>query len=99
VTVEQPRPASLADLLQAVRHRLPATSIVASVKRESRGLRFRRHVVRSLPGSALDALTLVNDTGADRPFVTEERHEVPMGGVVAGKATVRLEVRPQARGR
>ncbi len=58
---------------------------------------MRGHVVRSLPGSALDTLQLKN--AADRPvsFITEDRKELPMGHIVSGSATIKLEVREQPR--
>jgi len=68
-----------------------------SLKMPSRGLRFRGHVVTALPRSALDTLTTSSSTGPGRPFVTYERHVVPMNTVLSGSATLRLRVRATPR--
>ena len=99
VRIEQGRARSLDDLIDAIEEAYPATSLVASLKMPSRGLRFDGHVVRSLPPSALNTLQLVNGGGPGRPFNTYERQEVPLGQVVVGGATVRLRVRDTPRDR
>ena len=96
---EQPTPRNLADIIDQIEDSYPATSIVAQLKMPSRGLRFRGHVVRSLPRSALDALTVNTSGGPDRPFITYLRRAVDMGEVVAGSAQIDLRVRETPRGR
>ena len=98
VGLDHPHPQSLDDLVRVIRSRLPATDLVVSLKRATRGLRFQGHMVRDLPASALDSLQLVNDTDGGTPFVTHDRRQVDIGEVLHGKATIRLTVREQARG-
>lgn len=99
VDLEEPEPRNMADMVRTVRQRLPATSLVVSTKMPSRGLRFEGHVVSDLPPSALDALSLVNDSGRGRPFVTQDRQSVDIGEVLTGSTRVRLQVRETPRHR
>jgi len=94
--LEHPEPSSLDDLLGIVERRLPATALTVSVAMPTRGLRFRGHVVRALPGSALDALQLANDGGQIRPFRTEDRQVVDLGQVLTGHARLEVDVRERA---
>jgi hypothetical protein len=93
VDVERPEPTSLAQILDNVRMGYPATSLVVSTKLPSQGLRLRGHVVRGLPGSAVDMLQLAGDSARSQPFATHARAELPMDDVVVGAARVSLEVR------
>lgn len=95
---EQPTPRNLADLVESIEDHYPATSIVTALKMPSRGLRFRGHVVRSLPRSALNALRVSSSAGPDQPFITYLRRTVDMGEVVAGSAHIDLNVRETPRG-
>jgi hypothetical protein len=99
VTLENPEPRSIEDLLAIVGHRLPATSLVVSTKLPSRGLRFEGHVVSSLPPSALDALSLTNGSAPSAPFTTQDRQIYPLGRLLGGSARIRLHVRATPRGR
>ena len=100
VKLEQPLPRDLAGLLQGITQRLPSTDLVVSARMPSRGLRFRGHLVRSLPGSALDSLQLTSDSSRALPFATYERKTVDMGAtVIVGTAKLRLEVRDAPKGR
>lgn len=92
-----PQPRSMDDLFRAVQLRYPATSMVVSVARRERGLRFPGHVARHLPASALDALQLTNDGDRNRPFVTWERHEVTGDTIVSGVARLQVQVRSTPR--
>lgn len=93
VRIEQPRPASLDDLIEQTTTRFPATSMVVSLQMPSQGLRFQGHVVQSLPASALNSLQLVSTSEDSRPFVTRAYSEAKMSQVVVGAATLRLRVR------
>lgn len=95
--VERPEPRSLADVVEAVRDRYATTSIVISLRRSSRGLRMHGHVVRGLPGSALDALESTARSDRARPFVTHDRTEVAGDRVLSGGAHVELTVRALER--
>ena len=97
VTRENGHARSLDDVYRNLANRYPGTSLVASLKMPTRGLRFGGHSVRALPGSALDALQLAHGTAAGRPFVTQERQEIPMGDVVLGSARLNLRVRSTPR--
>lgn len=97
VAPDRPTPTSVADLVAMVEAGWPATSLGVTLKMPSRGLRFRGHVVRALPRSALDSLQLRNATGPGRPFTTYERQIVPVGRVLRGSATLRLTVRQTPR--
>jgi hypothetical protein len=97
VPIEQPRPGSLADLIEQSQRRYPATSLVVALQMPTRGLRFEGHVVDSLPGSALNALQLVSTTGDSRPFVTQSRTEIKLPQVVIGRTSLALRVRAAAR--
>ncbi|UJR82558.1 Hypothetical protein I5071_46230 [Sandaracinus amylolyticus] len=98
VEVERPEPRTLDHAIDAVRERYARTSMVVSTRLPtSRGLRMAGHVVRSLPGSALDALQQAGDSDRARAFVTHRRAEVPMDVVLSGGARVELSVRRVAR--
>ncbi len=95
----RPITADLDDLISTIESGYLATSLILSMRRPPRGLRFRGHVVDRLPGSALDAMQMMNDTGADLPFETRARVEVPLGQVLLGRAQLQFQVRDRARGR
>lgn len=95
--LENPEPRNLADILRIVRNRYPSTTLAVSLKMPTRGLRFEGHVVRDLPGSALDSLSLVNNTSRGAPFVTVDRQLVNIGQVLTGSATIQLQVRDTPR--
>ncbi len=99
VSLEQPQPRSVDDLVRIVRRRLPATQLAISLKMPTRGMTFAGHVVDNLPASALDSLSMVNDTENSRPFVTYDRQLHDMGSVVHGSARLTLRVRETPRGR
>ncbi len=99
VPLENPEPRSLDDLLAIVGNRLPPTSLVVSMRLPSRGLRFEGHVARSLPPSALDALSLTNGGAPAAPFATQLRQIHPMGRLLGGGARLRVRVRPTPRAR
>ena len=91
------QPRNFDELLGSIHERYPATSMIASLELPSRGLRFAGHVVDHLPPSALDALQLRNDGDRNRPYVTFDRHELPLDLVVSGSAEVEVQVRERAR--
>jgi hypothetical protein len=93
VDLETAEPRSMADIIEIIRTGYASTQLVVSTRMPSRGLRFQGHVVRSLPGSALDTLQLQNDTSAGSPFTTYERQTLDIGRVLLGSARVRLRVR------
>ncbi len=95
VKLQLPRPDDMATILDNVRAGYPATSLVVSTKLPSRGLKLRGHVVRDLPGSALDSLQLANEAHRPTSFSTYKRKELPLGQIVAGSARVKLEVREE----
>lgn len=97
VQLEEPKPASLDDLLAAVSHGYPGTSLVMSARLPSQGVRLRGQLVRSLPGSALDTLQPVNAADRGATFPTLERTEVPLGRVVTGSVKIKLNVRREPR--
>lgn len=97
VAIEQPIPRSLEDLVQAARAGYPSTSLVVSTRMPLRGLRMRGHVVRSLPGSALDALQTSNDSDPAQMFQTNDRRVIDFGQVLQGSARIRLDVRSMPR--
>jgi hypothetical protein len=97
VALEQPRPASLGDLIQQTVRRYPSTSMVVALQMPTRGLRFEGHVVDSLPASALNSLQLVSSSEDSRPFITQVRTEVSMPNVVIGEAQLALRVGDVAR--
>jgi hypothetical protein len=99
VNLEQPQPRNIDDLVRIVERRLPSTSLAISLKLPSRGLTFAGHVVRGLPASALDNLSMVNDTENSRPFVTYDRQLHDMGSVLYGSASLTLRVRETPRRR
>jgi hypothetical protein len=93
VQIERPDPKNLEQIFDNVRMGYPATSLVVSTKMPSQGLKFRGHVVRSLPGSALDALQLTGDSYKSATFPTFVRSELPMQELLVGSARVTLDVR------
>lgn len=97
VSFEQPLPTNLADVLRSVKSGLPSTTLAVSIGRKGRGLSLSGHVVRNLPGSALDALATARDTKRSASFVTERHLAFPLGRVVVGQTKLALSVRKQAR--
>jgi len=97
VVLERPEPRSLGDLIAIIRNRYPATSIAVSLRMPSRGMRFRGHVVRSLPDSALGTLQLTNDTNRGESFETQVRQVTPFGHLLTGSAQLTLRVRQVPR--
>jgi hypothetical protein len=97
VELERPEPRSLADVVSAIRDRHGATSLVLSTRRSGRGVRAEGHVVRSLPGSALDALQSVSDSDPARPFVSYDRRIDETDWVLSGGARIELSVRALER--
>jgi hypothetical protein len=78
-----------------VRLGYPSTSLVISTKLATTGVRLRGHVVRDLPGSALDTLQLSAEGGNPPSFATQLHEELPLGQVVFGSARIPLEVREE----
>jgi len=99
VQIDQPKPENFDDLIRAVQSGYPSTSLVISTKLPARGLKTLGQVVRSLPGSAFDALQLTNQSDSATPFTTYDRVAIPIGQVVIGSAQVKLKVRPTPRNR
>lgn len=97
VELERPEARSLADVVEAIRDRHVATSLVVSTRRSSRGIRTPGHVARSLPSSVLDALQSTSDSDRARPFVTYDRDVLDTDWVLSGGARVELSVRPLER--
>jgi hypothetical protein len=97
VALEHPLPDSLADILDFVRSGLPSTALAITLERKSRGLSLSGHVVRDLPGSALDALATSHDTAKTASFAMEQRVTLPFGRVITGSAKLGLDVRREKR--
>ncbi len=97
VQLDLPIADNLEQVFDNVRAGYPSTSLVASLKLPSRGLKLRGHVVQGLPGSALDMLQLEGAANRPASFVTQRRQEVALGHVVTGSAKVKLEVREEPR--
>jgi hypothetical protein len=97
VQLERPEPENLDQIIDNVRMGFPSTSLVVSVKLPSQGLRLRGHVVRNLPGSALDSLQLGGAGARPTAFATQSRTELPMHEVVVGSARITLDVRREPR--
>jgi hypothetical protein len=95
VDIEQPKPSSLNDMLNAVRAGYPGTSLVVSTKLPSQGVKLRGQLVRSLPGSALDTFQPVNEADRGNLFSTYERKELPLGRAVTGSVKLKLNVRSE----
>jgi hypothetical protein len=95
VQLDQPVPESLDQILDNLRAGYAATSMVASVKLPSRGLKLRGHVAHELPGSALDMLQLEGEASRPASFVTQRRQEIPLARVVTGSAKVKFNVREE----
>jgi hypothetical protein len=93
VDLELPEPTSLDDLIAGIETQYSANQLVASLELPSRGLRFRGHVVNSLPPSALDSLQLANDSGRARPFETVIHQRFDAEGILTGKAKLEVKVR------
>ena len=93
VDLERPEARDLEAVLEAIRHRYSATSMVLSTRLPTRGLRTPGHVAGSLPSSVLDALQLTGDSDRVRAIPTHLRLEVPTDYVVTGAARLELIVR------
>jgi hypothetical protein len=97
VDMERPEARSLADVLEAIRHRYDARSFVVSLRLPGRGLRTPGHVASSLPMSVIDALQQTGDADRVREINTHVRQEVPTDLVLEGAARIELTVRRLAR--
>ncbi|HEX2675342.1 MAG TPA: hypothetical protein VHM19_01850, partial [Polyangiales bacterium] len=95
VDVEQPEPTDLDQMFENIKLGYPSTSLVISTKLPSSGVKLRGHVLRDLPGSALDTLSLSTDGATAPTFSTQLRRELPLGQVVAGSAKISLDVREE----
>lgn len=90
---QQAEARNLTDLVERAIERYPATSLVASVRLRSQGLRFPGHVADSLPRSVVDSLQFTTGQSPGRAFATQMHQPFDMGAVVAGRATLSLQVR------
>lgn len=97
VRPEQPKPDSLAQILDGVRASYASDSLIVSTRQPNLGLRMRGHVVRALPGSVLDTLQMQSAADKPQPFVTYDRTQVPLGQILVGQAKLQLEVRAEPR--
>lgn len=93
-----PTPDSVAELLAA----LPAQtydieSVVASFRLRENGVAYRGKVASRLPPGAVDTLRTVSDSDAPEAFVSQVQVAVPLQGVLVGRDTVRVNVRPVLR--
>jgi hypothetical protein len=95
VSSERPIPRSFADILGIIKDRFPSTALVVSVQRKGRGMSVGGHVLRNLPGSALDALATLNDTSRGPAFATQSRIVIPMDHVMVGRAKLSLDIRKE----
>jgi hypothetical protein len=95
VKLDQPKPDSLNDLLDAVRAGFPGTSLVLSSKLPAQGVKLRGQLVNALPGSALDTLQPVNEADKGTAFASYDRKELPFGHVLTGSAKVKVNVRQE----
>ncbi len=95
VHLDEPKAASLDDMLNAVRHGYSGTSLVLSTKLPSQGVKLRGQLVRALPGSALDTLQPVNEADRGATFSSFQRSELPIGRVLTGSAKIKLNVRQE----
>jgi hypothetical protein len=95
VEIDQPKPTSLADVLEKVRAGYPATSLVLSTKLPAQGVKLRGQLVGSLPGSALDTFQPANEAERGALFPRYERKELPVGSVLTGSAKLKLNVRSE----
>jgi hypothetical protein len=95
VELERPDPTSLEQIFDNVRLGYPSTSLVISTKLATTGVKLRGHVVRDLPGSALDTLQLSSEGGNRPTFATQLHEELPLGQVVFGTARIPLDVREE----
>jgi hypothetical protein len=93
----QPLPRSLDDMLRAIEAGYPSSSLAVGIERKGRGLRIAGHVLRDLPGSALDALDTLHDTTRGITFLSEPYITLPMGRIVIGSAKLGLDVRKEKK--
>lgn len=96
VNMEEPIARNLDDLLQIVRSGFSANALVVSLKMPTHGLRMQGHVVRDLPGFALDVLQPSNVSSHPVPIVTQVRRAIDFRTVLAGSAQLKLGVREVA---
>lgn len=97
VSRPQPIAQSLGQLLDQIQDYVPARSLVASVQRPTRGLRYRGQIVDSLPASALDTLQFTTEGGSVRPFVTQMHYIQPNEYLLTGAAYLTLHVREKPK--
>jgi hypothetical protein len=95
VRVEQPKPDSLDDLLNAVKVGYPATSLVVSAKLPQQGVKLRGALINSLPGSALDTLQPTNESERPAIISTYQRQELAGREILTGSAKIKINVREE----
>jgi hypothetical protein len=95
--LQQPLPRSLDDVLRAIESGLPNSSLAIGIERKGRGMRIAGHVLRDLPGSALDALDTLHDTSRSITFLSEPYMTMPLGRIVVGSAKLGLDVRKEKK--
>src|SRR5207244_6562350 len=93
----EPLPRSLDDMLRAIETGYPSSALAVGIERKGRGLRIAGHVLRDLPGSALDALDTLHDTTRGITFLSEPYLTLPMGRIVVGSAKLGLDVRKEKK--
>ena len=97
VTLPVADPKSFKQLIEIVKTGYPATSLVASLNLPSYGLKFRGHVVESLPPSAVDALRGRQISSSPRAFSTQSHQELKMNKLVMGGGKLTIQVREFTR--
>jgi hypothetical protein len=95
VSLEQPKPNSLDDILRSLRDSYSGMSLVVSTRLPDHGIKLRGHLVRSLPDSMLDTFQPANQSDRGSLFSIYERKELALGHAVTGSARLKLQVRDQ----
>ncbi len=90
---------SLPDLVRYVLDAPAPTSLGVTIELEGRGIRFPGRAVRSLPPSALSALSQATSTEPGSGFSTHEDSFHAIGDVVEGTAELEVRVRETPRSR
>lgn len=90
---------SLSDIVRYVTEAPPSTSLGVTVELEGRGIRFPGRAVRSLPPSAMSALSQTTNTEPGSSFTTHQDSFHVIGDVVEGAAELALRVREAPRSR
>ncbi len=94
----QATPESVAELVASLPNQtFDAESLVAILKLRENGAAYRGKVASRLPPGAFDTLRASSDSSGPETFIAQQYTAIPLKRFVAGRDTVRVQIRPVLR--